>query len=261
MSSWRRFSPLLARRPGTRFLDKATDAGWTPTQLDDLVGYYKATDVLTSGSDITEVTNLGTAYADLDTASSPPSLVTSSINGKPAIYCDGTEYIQEGGSVSRSWGAASDTMSCFLIARAIAGGSNEMFMSMSTLIDIRFTGSGNFMEFAIASQTGGVDNSDTSDSASLVTSPNRVWCAGFVKPAAAPTNWTATLYFNGLTMGTITSSSSLDTQQITLGARPNGALPADCEIFELIVTSDTLTSDEVARLQGYANKQYGALAP
>jgi hypothetical protein len=209
-------------------------ASFSPTDLSGLSLWLKSNAGVTmDGSNVTAWADQSGNGNNVNDVANMPMLVNNFINGYPAIYFRGTNYLYNSGFTTT--GGAN---TFFNVVKFLSG--NRVFTSINTNI-------------LIGSYGGYSDRMyDGNDWTYEGTDPSTNW-----KLNSAYFGQGASFYQNGILLGT--SGSDIQLNGISIGGHPNwedGSGTAECYHAEVIMYNRKLSEIERQQVESYLNTKY-----
>jgi hypothetical protein len=225
-------------------------AEWAPSDLTNLRGWYRADDLVTTGSAVTTWTDksgVGNNLTDGGVAGRRPTLA-SGFNGgsQPYVSFNGSSNWLSGATFS--WGATASPCTYAVIGTYQTYVASENWISYNFTNVLRYRSSIGGMQFGAGNPqnlTGG-DSSDTPSPASFLVMGVWTGSANFLYYGTTQKN-----------TGANTNAAPADGAALAVGATSGGAAFAEFQAAEIIIMRAAITADERTSLAAYAASRYG----
>ncbi|UJR78937.1 hypothetical protein [Sandaracinus amylolyticus] len=238
------------RRGGFRGIGGGSVApAWSPAQLTNLRGWYRADDLVVSGAEVTQWTDKsGNAYhLTPPAATNRPTFEAAGLGGKPSVRFDGTDDVLRSATNSFLGTPAGYTIA-LVMQEAGARVANAMIAGYGVLTAaaprIRQQAS---VTVQLVNATLGVASAGIA-----TTSPLLAVCGA--DGASQYVYYGTTLRDSDATTSVLTGAVS---QVFALGAMGNATLPSNIRIAEAIVMTAWITPAEHSALAAYVSARYG----
>lgn len=221
-----------------------------PIPRNGLVQWLRATNVVTSGSNVTSWTDISGAANDASNSSNWPTLSPSAINGLPTVNFSGSQFLQSPAGFS----TFTSGLTALLVAKpaSVSAGAR--------LFDYGNGATSDNIIMSLPSSTGLTFSTYNSSTSSSATASTGVSLGNFqlLEAAYNGTN-TANLYVNGVLAGTSSSMQTLNNlvrDNNYIGQDNSGGNRYNGQLAEMLLWNRQLTSAERTAVEGYLLSKY-----
>lgn len=226
------------------------DNATTAIPRDGLIQWLRASNITTSGSNVTTWNDVSGSLNDASNGSNQPTLVANAVNGLPAVNFSGSQFLQAPAGFS--------TFTSGLTAMLV--GKPASVSAGARLFDYGNGATSDNIIMNLPSSTGLTFSTYNSSTGSSATASSGVTLGSFqLLEALYNGSNTANLFVNGASLG---SSSSMQTLQnlvrITnyIGQDNSGGNRYNGQIAEMLLWNRQLTPAERAAVEGYLLSKY-----